>query len=99
MNELKVQEFLRSGKSIQNLKDLYKINSKRHSKYNNLVLLKYTNTESPFSEEIVRECRGIILDEENNWNAVARAFDKFFNYDKGYAGQESFQYQTTSTKN
>jgi hypothetical protein len=32
------------------------------------------------SSELVQQCRGLILDEDDNWNIVARPFDKFFNY-------------------
>jgi hypothetical protein len=35
---------------------------------------------SPMGEEIVQDCRGIILDEQDNWSVVAMAFRKFFNH-------------------
>jgi hypothetical protein len=44
------------------------------------VILKYNQIESDFSEPVVRESRGIILDEENDYEVVCKAFDKFFNY-------------------
>ena len=43
-----------------------------------LVLFKYDQVESDFHEPIVRECRGIIL-EEGTWTVVRCAFFKFFN--------------------
>ncbi|MDE2425595.1 MAG: 2'-5' RNA ligase [Elusimicrobia bacterium] len=77
---LLVQDFLRNTGSLQDLENKYKIYNKRHNKYPNLVLLKYDQIESPFSEAIVRECRGLILNEANNWEIVAFPFTKFFNY-------------------
>lgn len=38
-------------------------------------------------EKIVQECRGIILDENDNWRVVSRAFDKFFNYQESLAAE------------
>ena len=61
------------------------ITAKRHSKYPNLVLLKYSQIESDFSNPIVRLCRGIILDEANNWKPVCFGYRKFANYGESYA--------------
>ena len=80
-----LQKNLRSGGSISELEEKFAIKCTRHSKYNNLVLFKYNQIESPFSEQIVRECRGIILDENDDWNVVAFPFIKFFNYGEGHA--------------
>lgn len=44
----------------------------------NFVLLKYDQIRSDFSEPIVRECRGLIVD-KNTYNPVALSFYKFFN--------------------
>lgn len=63
----------------------YAIKHRRHGIHKNLVLLKYHQTESPFAEQLVRECRGIVLDEADNWEVVSRAFDKFFNHGEGHA--------------
>lgn len=82
---ISLQQHLISGGSIQDLEDKFAINAKRHKTYSNLVLFKYNQMDSPFSEQIVRECRGIILDENNNWKIVSRAFDKFFNHGEGHA--------------
>ncbi len=87
---LAVQRYLRDsfaghGGTLDDLLTTYGIKSKRHGRYPNLVLLKYDMTASPMHEPIVQECRGIILDEANDWNVVARAFDKFFNHGEGHA--------------
>lgn len=78
--ELEIQKFFRNGGSIQELEDKFFIYAKRHSEYNNLVLFKYDQIFSNFELPIVCECRGIILDEANNWNIVSFPFKKFFNY-------------------
>lgn len=44
----------------------------------NFVLLKYDQIRSDFSEPIVRECRGLIVD-KNTYIPVALSFYKFFN--------------------
>lgn len=52
------------------------------------VLLKYSQLNSDFSLQIVRECRGaIFVLEDNKWICVRRAFDKFGNYGENYAAR------------
>ena len=34
---------------------------------------------------LVAECRGIILDEQDDWRVVSYPFDKFFNYNESKA--------------
>jgi len=80
-----LQNFLRSGGTIEDLATKFAIKTNRHSKYNNLVLFKYDMIESPMVSTLVQECRGVILDEKNNWEIVSRPFDKFFNYGEGHA--------------
>ena len=77
---LEVQRALRSGATLDSLLHDHGIKARRHSKHENLVLLKYNQVESDFSKPIVRECRGLVLDEADDWRVVCRAFDKFFNY-------------------
>lgn len=84
MNNLP-QEWLRSGKTLEELTSTYAIDVKRHSKHPHLVMLKYNQIESPMGEPIVQQCRGLILNEKDNWNVVAWPFDKFFNYGEGHA--------------
>lgn len=84
-SELHVQKFLRNGGTPENLQSEFSIKSKRHKEYNNLVLFKYDQIDSPMGNPIVQECRGIILDESNNWNVVSHAFNKFFNQGEGHA--------------
>ena len=81
MSELHIQKFLReTPNAIQELKDRFAIDCKRHSEYPQLCLFKYNQIDSPFSEPIVQEARGIILDEMDDWKVVCWTFKKFFNH-------------------
>lgn len=64
----------------------YSLSKRNHTKFPNLVLLKY-DIGSPMGEKAVQQCRGIILDSTNNWEVVSRPFDKFFNLTEGHAAQ------------
>lgn len=80
-----IQTYLREGGTIESLNEKYKIDATRHHRYDNLVLFKYNQILSPFAEPLVRECRGLILDQAKNWNLVSFPFIKFFNHGEGHA--------------
>jgi len=80
-----LRDYLRNDGTLEELKVKYAIDASRHKTYPNLVLLKYNQVESPFAEPLVREARGIILDEAKNWNVVCARWGKFFNYGEGHA--------------
>jgi T4 RnlA family RNA ligase len=86
MNTTNLQQVLRDGsmKLIDIQQDL-SIVVRSHSVYENLKMFKYDMINSPMSNRIVRECRGIILDMDNNWEVVAYPFDKFFNFGESSA--------------
>jgi tRNA splicing ligase len=75
--DLHVQRYLRSGKTPEDLKEDLGINFKRHPSLP-LILFKYSQIDSPRHHELVRECRGIVL-EEGTWKIVAKGFNRFFN--------------------
>lgn len=82
---LKVQDFI---KNHDNWKELlaaapYFLTIKEKD---NRVLFKYNQIKSDFSNPIVNECRGLIL-EKNTWNIVSFPFTKFYNYGEPYAAQ------------
>lgn len=85
--QLNIVNTLRSGTSLEQIKKDFGIISRRHTIHPNLVLLKYDQIESDFSLEIVRECRGLILDETNDWSVVSHSFSKFFNYGEIHAAK------------
>lgn len=81
-------EVLKLMNSNPNWKDVlsadpYNITIKEDGEF---VLLKYSQIDSDFNLQIVRECRGaIFVKEEEGWRCVRRAFDKFGNYGESYA--------------
>jgi hypothetical protein len=77
---LHIQAFLREGHTLEELAaPPYAISAKAHPQYP-LYLLKYDQIESDFSNDIVKECRGIVLDRDNDWNVVNYSMSKFHNY-------------------
>jgi hypothetical protein len=83
--ELEIQKFLRGGGKPEDLTAKYAIKVNRHPQFPNLTLFKYDQIDSPMGESIVQECRGIILNEADDWNVVSYAFKKFFNRLEGHA--------------
>ncbi len=75
---LNVQNYLSSGKTIADLETELAIKSAYHPT-EPLVILNYNQIESPKTDKIVRECRGLTL-EINSWNVVAKSFPRFFNW-------------------
>ena len=59
----------------------YFIKTKRDGSF---VLLKYDQIQSDFNLPLVRECRGIILDESDSYRPVCVPFFKFGNYGESY---------------
>lgn len=98
MKTLLVQDELRAGVSLKSLETKYHLHVKRGFKYPNLVLLKYDQIESPMGDPLVKQCRGLILDEANNWQVVSRPFDKFFNYGEGHAAKIDWSTATVQEK-
>jgi len=82
-----LQDFLRTGGTLAALAETYAIKSVRHKAYPNLVLFKYSQIASDMSLPIVQESRGIVLDENDDWRVVSRAYCKFFNYGEPNAAE------------
>ena len=90
---MKVQEYLRSGKTPQDLQAEYGI-SFNVSKEGNLVILNYDQVDSSKykTNDIVRECRGLVL-ENNTWDIVSCNFRRFFNYGEAPEIHSSFDWE------
>lgn len=86
METLKTQEYLRQH-NLESLKADFAIKVNRHREYPNLVHLQYDQISSPMGQDVVRECRGLILDESRDWKVICNPYRKFFNYGEGHAAQ------------
>ena len=74
---LKVQEFLQT-KSLDDLKTELGID---YSSYEDLIILNYSQFDSPKANPIVMECRGLIL-QRDTWKVICFPFKRFFNCDE-----------------
>ena len=61
------------------------------------ILFKYSQINSDFSLEIVREARGLIL-EDKTWKIVCYPFKKFFNYGEEYADEIDWETAKVTSK-
>lgn len=75
---LKVQEYLQSGNTLEDLNREFAIKMAYHSVLP-LVILNYDQIDSPKTHPIVRECRALTLDTRDH-SIVARSFSRFFNW-------------------
>lgn len=94
---LDTQTFLRQN-PLEEITTQYGIIVKRHQSYPNLVMFKYDQIHSPMQEHIVQECRGLILDEQDNWKVVSCPFFKFFNLGEPNAHQIDWDEATVYEK-
>jgi RNA ligase len=81
---MELQKYLRD-RGLESLCEHYQIKANRHQQYPHLVCLKYSQLNSPLGEKIVQQCRGIILDENADWQIVSYPYAKFFNYGESQA--------------
>lgn len=91
---LKVQEFIRNHNDWEQLlsQSPYCLKVSRDTIFGkDLIGLKYNQIDSDFSNEIVRECRGLILSESDNYEVVSVPFFKFGNYGESYADKIDWQ--------
>lgn len=73
---MNIQSALRNSE-LESFCQANKIKFTRHNEFPNLVLFKYdSNSTNKFN----CEARGLILDENDNWNIVSYPYDRFFNY-------------------
>jgi hypothetical protein len=75
---LAVQNYLRKNRWPNDLTDELGIKVYEHPVLP-LIGLKYDQIKSPKTNQIVRDCRGIVL-EKYSWNVVAKPFRRFFNW-------------------
>lgn len=63
------------------------------------VILNYDQIESPKHHDIVRECRGLVLDRYDNWKLVARSFTRFFNWEECKSATGLFKWENCICQN
>lgn len=84
---LKVQLYLQNltllglspEEALNKLKEEFFIKNISHDD-DDRVILNYNMIDSPKTHEIVRECRGLVLDKDDGWKLIAKAFTRFFNH-------------------
>lgn len=85
-NKLNIQWFIKQHSDWEELikEKPYCITVSRDKVFgHNLIMFKYSQIDSDFNNPIVRECRGLILDEKN-FEVVCHPFNKFGNYGESY---------------
>jgi hypothetical protein len=94
-----IQNSLRAGASLAALQaPPYSLIVRRHVRFPNLVLFKYDQLNSLMDSPLVCQCRGLILDEANDWAVVSRPFDKFWNAGEGRAAEIDWHTATVQEK-
>jgi len=90
-----LQNELIKGVTPDELKEKYGINYYEHP---NLPLIgfKYSQIDSPKTNEIVRWARGAVL-EEGTWKLIAQPFRRFFNYGENMAEMDAFDWGNVYT--
>jgi T4 RnlA family RNA ligase len=89
---LHIQNYLNNVNVLtktQALEELEKDFGVKSKIYENFIVLTYSQIDSPKTNPIVLECRGLILDWD--WNILRRPFDRFFNY--GEANTQNFNFE------
>lgn len=92
---LEVQNYLRSGKTLDDLQAELAIRVKFHDTLP-LAILNYDQLDSPKTHPIIRECRGLTLD-TRTWNVAARSFPRFFNVGEVQDEMPLFDWNNCST--
>lgn len=76
----------------------YSLKISRDQKFgHNLIMFKYSQEDSDFSNDIVKECRGIIFDEDT-LEPVSAPYFKFFNYGEPNAAEIDWSSATVTEK-
>ena len=86
MKEIELQNYLRYY-GLETLQSRFRIKASQDKQYPELYCLKYSQIESPMSEIVVQQCRGIIVDSSKDWEIVSYAYNKFFNHGEALAAE------------
>lgn len=91
---LPIQEYLRSGKTLQDLENELSVTVYNHPSLP-IVGLKYSQFNSPKTHPVVRSCRGTVL-EKHSWDAVGLTFRRFFNWGEDLDNAKDFDWSNFS---
>lgn len=86
---LEIQKYLKD-KNVEDLTKEFGIIVRKHDSLP-LMILNYSQLDSPKTAAIVRECRGLVLHSENH-SLVARSFSRFFNWGEVQDEQSLFDF-------
>jgi hypothetical protein len=92
---LEVQKFLRAH-TIEALEAQFHIKTTLHPS-DPLVILNYSQIDSPKGDKLVQECRGLTLEIGDEWKVVARSFPRFFNMGECPEEEKKFHWPGFST--
>lgn len=91
---MNVIEYLRNN-SLEKLYDEFKIVIVHHD-FLPIFILNYDQIDSPKSDPVVMDCRGLVLDRD--YNVVARSFERFFNYGEFPERDKNFNWNNVSIR-
>ncbi len=91
---MNVTDYLKNN-SLVTLEDQYHLIISRHDSLP-LVILNYDQINSPKTDPLVMECRGLVV-EEGTWDVIARPFGRFFNLGEAKNICDSFDWSDFST--
>lgn len=83
-----IKEYFKSKKSLKNLSDEFGISS---SEFHNLIVLNYSQIDSPKTDPLVRLCRGIIV-EKDTWDIIHYPFYRFYNFEEVIEERQKFNW-------
>lgn len=78
MRPLLIQQELRKGRGFMGVANEYELSVKTHPRYPQLIWFCHNGFQ--LDNELVRQCRGLILDSLNDWREVARPLDHIFEW-------------------
>ena len=90
--ELEVQNYLRQGKSFEDLERELGVEAVKHPEFD-IYILSYSQINSPKTHTITRECRSLVIKgKTNNYNIVSLCMKRFYNLDEVISIQKHFNW-------
>ena len=83
-----IKEYFESGKNFEDLKNELGIS---FNSFDDLIILNYSQIDSPKTDPLVRMCRGIVI-EKDTWNIVHYPFYRFYNFEEVVEERKKFNW-------